>query len=664
VYDAQQRWAFVRPSGRTLIEAVALFAAAIVYFAASAGLTIEYVDEGLIANESLRVAQGAVPFRDFQHIYGPSVFFLNGLLLRMFGGDLLVIRLSLVLLKSLIAVLVYLVGCRVAARRYALLAAALLIALGGAVVMFTTPYANHYSLALILLAMVLFLALPDRFLLACGLAGACFGVAATFKHTTGAFAFAGFALFLLLDDTPRSAKSSRLVALPDWMVRAARLAVVFGIAAFSLAYLARRDTLWNAFMLFAPGALTLAYAAGRELRAAARPGNDAGLLGIVTAGASAAIPCAMVGAYYAAQGLLPALLFGLVRLPQKVDWFDPFPTPGTVSLTLLAVVTVMLATVGVARRRLRFAAARGRLTWSLVAALPALLLLAAAVATVVIPTARMLLQSRLWQFASLYSWFAVPPAAVWLTGVVLLRRRSAAPELPSAQRSAALLVYCVALTSLLLLYPAADFPHVVMVLPPFAPLLAFLAERFHRLADAASDTAPSRFGLAVVMAALVLWLAAPPVDQLIQARLHAGEDRTALKRATAIHGMQPRFGQVASLIDYLDANAPPQRELVVLNGEQMLYFLAGRRSPLERDEFVFYLLRNHAVSDENAHALFDERAAIERLTETKPWVIADSGEGAADGEVRRVFADLSHHLDAHYETAYSVGPYRVLTWAQ
>jgi hypothetical protein len=77
-----------------------------------------------------------------------------------------------------------------------------------------------------------------------------------------------------------------------------------------------------------------------------------------------------------------------------------------VSLTLLAVVTVMLATVGVARRRLRFADARGRLTWSLVAALPALLLLAAAVATIVIPTARMLLQSRLWQFASLYSWFA------------------------------------------------------------------------------------------------------------------------------------------------------------------------------------------------------------------------------------------------------------------
>src|SRR6185369_3692477 len=138
--------------------------------------------------------------------------------------------------------------------------------------------------------------------LACGLAGACFGVAATFKHTTGAFAFAGFALFLLLDDTPRSARSSRLVALPDWMVRVARLAVVFGIAAFSLAYLARRDTLWNAFMLFAPGALTLAYAAGRELRAAARPSNDAGLLGIVTAGASAAIPWAMLGAYSGPQG--------------------------------------------------------------------------------------------------------------------------------------------------------------------------------------------------------------------------------------------------------------------------------------------------------------------------------------------------------------------------
>ena len=91
----------------------------------------------------------------------------------------------------------------------------------------------------------------------------------------------------------------------------------------------------------------------------------------------------------------------VMLISRAFEEFLALPSLIVAGAMVLAVVTLMLATVGVARRRLRFAAARGRLTWSLVAALPALLLVAAAIATVVVPTALMLLRSRLWQFASL-----------------------------------------------------------------------------------------------------------------------------------------------------------------------------------------------------------------------------------------------------------------------
>src|SRR5207249_791576 len=97
---------------RTIAVARGLWLAALgglaaLYFHGTVMSTIELMDEGQVVYSSWRVAEGEMPYVGFHQLYGPSVFFVNGALLKLFGVDLRVIRLSLVALKALVAVLAY-----------------------------------------------------------------------------------------------------------------------------------------------------------------------------------------------------------------------------------------------------------------------------------------------------------------------------------------------------------------------------------------------------------------------------------------------------------------------------------------------------------------------------------------------------------------------------
>jgi hypothetical protein len=85
---------------------VALWLLAAIWFMPGSLATIEWVDEGHLVYFASRVAEGALPYRDFHHVYGPGTFFLNGTLLRLFGPDLLVVRLALVVVKATLSVAV------------------------------------------------------------------------------------------------------------------------------------------------------------------------------------------------------------------------------------------------------------------------------------------------------------------------------------------------------------------------------------------------------------------------------------------------------------------------------------------------------------------------------------------------------------------------------
>ena len=178
------------------------------YFALGIRYTVGWesgwIDSGLVVYGSWRVADGALPYRDFDHVYGPAVFFWNGALLRAFGADLHVIRASLVVVKTLLAVGVHALATAAAGRTWAAVAATgfLVVVWGAPLWLFAEPYAQHYGVLLAVAGAAAFLAMPARPYVAALLAGLSFGCAAAFKLTCGVVGLSAVVLWILADSAP------------------------------------------------------------------------------------------------------------------------------------------------------------------------------------------------------------------------------------------------------------------------------------------------------------------------------------------------------------------------------------------------------------------------------------------------------------------------------
>src|SRR6266542_4540025 len=71
---------------------------------------LDALDEGYFMSTSWRVLAGDLPYRDFSTPYTPAFFYLNALLFRVFGVDLLTLRVSLTVARLATVLLVYLLG--------------------------------------------------------------------------------------------------------------------------------------------------------------------------------------------------------------------------------------------------------------------------------------------------------------------------------------------------------------------------------------------------------------------------------------------------------------------------------------------------------------------------------------------------------------------------
>jgi hypothetical protein len=222
------------------------------------------------------------------------------------------------------------------------------------------------------------------------------------------------------------------------------------------------------------------------------------------------------------------------------------------------------------------------------------------------------------------------------------------------------LFYFFGLTSLLLLYPAADFWHVVMGLPAWLPLLAFQLERFRCPPDARGRPGRTERRSALLVAILVLALCAPFVDTLrfVQRTQH-GE--APLARASGIVGWPPRFTEAVEVIRYLDS-LPKEAPLLVIANEQMIYFLAGRSSVITDGEYVLYLVGADAIAGDDARALLPEQRLIERLESAKPLIVDYTGNPMSQ-RFRNAFPRTATYVEIRYRLQQAVGQYRVLAWA-
>jgi hypothetical protein len=88
------------------ISAILLIGAAL--FLMPGGLTgLDVYDEGIRVHGAQRVYAGDVPYRDFYAIYGPATFYWTAGLFKIFGVQLLVFRLSLILFNALAATAIF-----------------------------------------------------------------------------------------------------------------------------------------------------------------------------------------------------------------------------------------------------------------------------------------------------------------------------------------------------------------------------------------------------------------------------------------------------------------------------------------------------------------------------------------------------------------------------
>jgi len=101
--------------------AVALVAAAVAYQFPGLISTPYYYDEGIMVYGASRIIDGQIPYRDFWTVYPPGQFYVLALLFSIFGPSLMVERLYDIIVRAVLALIVYLLAAQLSNRRIALL---------------------------------------------------------------------------------------------------------------------------------------------------------------------------------------------------------------------------------------------------------------------------------------------------------------------------------------------------------------------------------------------------------------------------------------------------------------------------------------------------------------------------------------------------------------
>ncbi len=610
----------MRPPPRAPVLAVAAIAlVAAAWFWAGIRLTLEWVDQGQIVYGAWRVARGDLPYRDFDHLYGPALFFLNGALMRWFGEDLLVVRIGLLATKALLAGLLFLV-CRAVARPAIALAVTgwFVLEWGVPLWIYATPYAGHYALACCLLGLAILVRRPAGRARRALAAGLCVGVGATFKHTTGLFVALG--VLVVLTSLPVAAVVRDGLA---GVGRALRAAAAVAAALVVVGYLSGTLDTWTGALLMTPPLLAFVIEWLRDLpRERALSAGGPRVARTLAFGIGFAVPLAAWAAVYASQGALGELVHDLLLgLPQRVDWDVPLATPHPIVLAFSAALTA--AAVGLATGRTALVGLGGLATAALFAA------------AAFVPG---------WGGVGLQTMRYLPVALVWTSEPLALRR---------GEQEAPRLLWWFGAFVCLSLHPASDLPHALMILPAVLPLLALLVE-----------AAWSRARAPLARAAVIALVGAPllsraATDVAILARVVAERpEGTGFDRARCVWDATPQFEAMRAVVARLDRMAPRGAPLLVLPSAQLLYVLTDRPSALPRAELIFYLLAIDVMSPEDARALLSDDELVARLATLRPPIVRLSDPGQA--RIAAAFPQLTAWIDRHYAVSDTIGGLQVL----
>ncbi len=167
------------------------------YFLLTYDRQLNSSDEGYLLYNFDKFARGELPHRDFYDIYGALTYFVGGGLFKLFGVNILVVKVFLVILKAAMAGLIFLIGARIMPYRFAFLGSLLFILCWGDPLFPHILYGNHcvhFLSLLIILSMSGYIdSGKTRWLMVAGLLS---GVAVLFKVPTGLFILVSLGMFL------------------------------------------------------------------------------------------------------------------------------------------------------------------------------------------------------------------------------------------------------------------------------------------------------------------------------------------------------------------------------------------------------------------------------------------------------------------------------------
>jgi hypothetical protein len=590
-------------------------AAAAIWFSLGTHLSLNLTDGGQIIYASWLVSEGALPYRDFQHLYGPALFWWNGAAMAIAGADLAVVRGLLVLVKASSVALTFALARRVAPLALAAMAAGLLTAIWGMPWFYTTvPYANYNGMALGSLGVLLFLGVPRPGWRRCAVAGLCFGLAALFKQTTGLFPLLAVLVGVIgaRDPGPAPARLAPLAPLLRW----GALVAAFVLPVFYLTSIGGATSLaW----LGAPWIVVVAKIALRERRETVAEAA-ASAPRIVALSTGALVPPLAAALFYASQGELDALVKNTVtQLPAAVSWYVPFELPGAPGLLWCALYTAAAVSIRSARFRPFALAATG------------------IVAIALGIGARGDAQDWEWTGGVLASLGFAPILMAW--GLVTR------PAAPVGRDN--LILGLLALTGLFYLHPAADLWHALSALPVFLPAACMVLRSERRGVSLAT-------GLALLAAMTAPFVPALPRERANETRIEA-----SFERASDLRLLRSEHAGTVALIELLQRAPYADRKMLVTTGQQLLYFLADRQSPVNDAEFPLYMIGLGLIQPEGVQQLVDEASVIARLEAARPLIVEDRRNANQD-LLRKSLPKLVRWLDANYRPIEQAGHFRVL----
>ncbi len=584
---------------RAWCSTIALGAAVLALYFAFVRYGVNLDDEGTVLNQVLRTARGERPYLDFHTGYTPAMFYVNALLLRLFGISVLPVRVLLAFVNTLSAVLVFRLALRfapVAESAAASLAYVLCMPFfAGQFASFNIPYPAWYALAAWLGAELAgFRAVETGrrgWLLATGLL--C-GVAFSFKPNTGILGLGAAVLGHLLATAPVAGWAGLLLESVVLVVAALAAAAVLGFEVFTgkFGWLGLPLVAW----LLAAAVLR---ARRRAHAGAVRPLGAAVADGLVIVAGFAAANLAWLAYFLPRLGVASfardVLLLG-AGVERIYGLAYPEPSPWSI-LAVGALLGVLLLPRAIRAGWIGSRACLGLGVGALLGVLAAVARSAVAPEGIVVSTAM--------QIENL-SFFVLP---LLLGGAVLreLRAEVRRVRLPSAAGAGGSSTAPVALAWALLLfiqlYPRIDFMHVVISMPSALVVAAasLVAVRRDWLSALGFDRSPRDAsarrarvlarGLSLAPIALALASRAAP---LAESRL-AFDGGPHLRRMTRIaspalpveveRDRDHDLLELQRVADFVVGETAPGDSLIAFPALGLISFMTGRASPVPHDYF-------------------------------------------------------------------------------